>query len=132
MSTTQEAVTQQAKRMSRLWRAAAWDELARCFSDGVVQVGPRLKDLSRGRAAVVAGYRVFRGGAQQTEYREANFRTEVWPGFATTVYDWRMRYVSEGEKRFSSGTDQFIFEASEGNWIAVWRFIDFWEDRADG
>jgi len=131
MSTTQEVVTEQAKRISRLWRAAAWDELASCFSDGVIQVGPQLKELSRGRAAMVGSYRVFMNGAQLTEYHEENFRTEVWPGFATTVYDWRMKYLTEGEKRFSSGTDQFIFEMTGKGFLAVWRYIDFQEDRTD-
>ena len=131
MSITPETVIQAAQRISRSWRSEAWEELARCFSDSLVQVGPHLKELSRSRSAAIESYRVFMGGAQLTEYHEENFRAEVWPGFATAVYDWHMRYITEGEKRFSSGTDQFIFQEADGRLLAVWRYIDFGEDRAE-
>jgi hypothetical protein len=131
MSITQDTVMRAAQRISRLWRAAAWDELASCFSEGIVQVGSRLKELSKGRAAAVDSYWAFMNGAELLEYHEENFRAETWPGSATAIYEWRMKYTTEGERRFSSGTDQFIFQESAGKLIAVWRFLDFWEDRAD-
>ena len=47
--------------------------------------------------------------------------------------EWDMIYLTEGERRFSRGTDQFIFqEGPEGHWLAIWRYVDFWEDRKDG
>jgi hypothetical protein len=131
MSTTQEAADQAAKRISRLWRSESWDELAGCFSESFVQVGPQLKELSRGRSAAVDSYRAFMHGAKLIEYEERNFRTEVWPRCATTIYEWHMRYSTEGETRFSKGTDQFIFLESNGSILAVWRYVDFWEDRAE-
>jgi Domain of unknown function (DUF4440) len=131
MQSTQEEVIAATKRISELWRLAAWDELANCFAEGIVQVGPRLKELGRGRQAAIDSYRAFMAGAQLTEYHEENFRAEVWPGFATAVYEWRMKYITEGERRFSSGTDQFLFQKADGRLLAVWRFIDFWEDRSD-
>jgi len=42
-----------------------------------------------------------------------------------------MRYVTDGERRFSSGTDQFLFQEVDGRLLAVWRFVDFWDDRSD-
>jgi hypothetical protein len=131
MNLTQDTVTRAAQRISRLWCAAAWDELGRCFSEGIVQAGPRLKELSRGRAAAVDSYRTFMTGAELLEYHEENFRSETWPGFATAIFEWRMKYKTDGEQRFSSGSDQFIFQESAGELIAVWRYVDFWEDRAD-
>jgi hypothetical protein len=94
-------------------------------------VGPRLKELSRGRAAAIESYKTFVTGAELLEYYEENFRGETWPGFATAIYEWQMKYMTEGEKRFSSGSDQFIFQEKAGGLIAVWRYLDFWEDRAD-
>jgi hypothetical protein len=131
MSTTREAAIEAAKRITKLWRAAAWDELAPCFAEEIVQVGPRLKELSRGRSAAIEGYRAFTSGARLLEYHEENFRSEAWSDFATVVYEWRMRYIAEGERRFSSGTDQFIFQEVAGRLHVVWRFVDFWEDRAE-
>ncbi len=131
MSITHDAVVRVAQRISQLWRAAAWDELAPCFAEGIVQVGPRLKALSRGRQAAVDSYRAFMTGAKLLEYHEENFRAETWPGFATAFYEWRMKYTTEGERRISIGSDQFIFQESAGELIAVWRYVDFWEDKAD-
>ena len=127
-----EMVSNAAQRISRLWRTSEWTELRECFSSEIVQVGPRLKVLSRGREAAITSYQQFMAGAQLIEYHEENFRSEVWRGFATCIYEWRMKYLSEGERRISSGTDQFMFqEESAGRWTAVWRFVDFWEDRKD-
>jgi hypothetical protein len=96
------------------------------------QVGPRLKEFSRGREPAIESYRQFTTGAQLIDYHEENFRTEVWPGFALCSYEWRMKYITEGERRHSSGTDQFLFrEVSAEEWVAVWRFIDFWVDRKE-
>ncbi len=131
MNMTEDAVTRAAQRISQLWRMAAWDELGRCFSEGIIQVGPHLNQLSRGRAAAVESYRTFMTGAELLEYSEENFRSETWPGFATAIYEWRMKYQTGGEQRFSSGSDQFIFRESAGELIAVWRYLDFWEDQAD-
>lgn len=71
-------------------------------------------------------------GAQLLDYHEENFRADVWPGFALCSYEWRMKYATEGERRYSSGTDQFLFrEVPVVGWIAVWRFLDFWEDKKE-
>jgi hypothetical protein len=128
---THDKTTLAAQRISQLWRAAAWDELGRCFSEQIIQMGPRLKELSRGRSAAVDSYRAFMTGAQLLEYHEENFRSETWTGFATAIYEWRMKYMTEGERRFSCGSDQFIFQELAGELIAVWRYVDFWEDRPD-
>jgi len=131
MNTKSDSAVQAAKRISELWRAEAWGALASCFSEAIVQVGPHLKELSRGQRAAIESYQVFTSGAKLLEYHEENFRSEVWPGFATTIYEWQMRYVTDGQRRFSRGSDQFIFQESAGQWLAVWRFVDFREDRAD-
>jgi Domain of unknown function (DUF4440) len=131
MNITQETVIRRAQYISQLWRAASWDELARCFSDEIIQVGPHLKELSRGRPAAIDSYRAFMNGAKLLEYHEENFRSDIWPSFAIAIYEWRMKYTTDGERRFSSGSDQFIFQESAGELIAVWRYVDFWEDKAD-
>ena len=53
MNIARDAVIRRARDISQLWRAAAWNELAQCFSEGIIQVGPRLKELSRGRSAAI-------------------------------------------------------------------------------
>ena len=131
MNPTQEEVIAATKRISQLWRAAGWEELANCFAEGIVQVGPRLKELGRGRLAAIESYQAFMTGAHLAEYHEKDFRAEVWSGFATAVYEWQMRYVTDGERRFSSGTDQFLFQEVDCRLLAVWRFVDFWDDRSD-
>ena len=130
MNTSSEVIISAAQRISKLWRAAEWNELQGCFSADIIQVGPHLKELSRGREAAIESYRQFSNGAKLTEYNEGDFRADIWRGVATCVYEWSMTYMAEGELRFSRGTDQFIFqEESSGRWIAIWRYIDFWEDR---
>jgi hypothetical protein len=132
MNTTSETIIRTTQRISELWRAGQWDELHNLFSADIVQAGPRLKELSRGRDAAIEGYRKFQTGAQLTDYNEENFRAEVWPGFALCSYEWRMKYTTDSERRFSSGTDQFLFrEVSAEKWAAVWRYLDFWEDKKE-
>jgi hypothetical protein len=131
MNITQDTAIRGAQHISQLWRAAVWDELAPCFSEEMIQVGPRLKELSRGRLAAIDSYRAFMNGAKLLEYHQQNFRSEIWPGFAIVIYEWWMKYTTDGERRFSNGTDQFIFQESAGELIAVWRYVDFGEDKAD-
>src|ERR1035437_6679445 len=132
MCASKESVIHTTQQISRLWRAAKWDELRDCFAPGIVQVGPRTKELSRGCDAAIGSYRQFVEGARLTDYHEENFRVEVWPGFALCVYEWRMKYVTDGERRCSSGTYQFLFqEDAARQWTAVWRHLDFWEDKKE-
>ncbi|MFZ1054974.1 MAG: nuclear transport factor 2 family protein [Opitutaceae bacterium] len=132
MSAPQDTIVESTKQISLLWRAAKWEDLGRCFSEEVVQVGPRLRELTRGREAAVESYKQFFENARLIDYDEGAFRAEVWPGFAICTYEFRMKYEAEGKRRFSSGTDQFLFrQEPEHRWVAVWRFLDFWEDRED-
>jgi hypothetical protein len=86
---------------------------------------PGLKDLVRGREALVQSYADFMAQSRIVDYTESNHSTHAWRDTAVVTYDWTMTYEQKGETKSESGQDMFVFVRRNSHWLAILRVMLF-------
>jgi hypothetical protein len=71
--------------------------------------GPGLKELERGREALVQSYAGFMGQSRIVDYAESDHFTHAWEDTDVVTYDWTMRYEQKAQTNHESGEDMFVF-----------------------
>ncbi len=87
--------------------------------------GPCLKELVRGREALVQSYVDFMGQSRIIEYAESDHSAHAWGNTAAVTYNGTMTYEQKGNTKRESGQDMFVFVRRELHWVAVLRVMLF-------
>ncbi|HXX14414.1 MAG TPA: nuclear transport factor 2 family protein [Candidatus Eremiobacteraceae bacterium] len=111
--------------LNSAWRERRFEELARFFDPDIVMKGPGLKELVRGRQALVQSYADFMERSSVVEYAESDHSTQAWGDTAAVTYNWTMTYEQKGETKRESGQDMFVLVRRDGHWVAVLRVMLF-------
>ena len=111
--------------LNSAWRERRFEELTAFFDPAVVMKGPGLKELVRGRDALVQSYRDFMAQSKIVEYAESDHSTHIWGDTAAVTYAWIMAYEQKGETKRESGQDMFVFVRRDSNWLAILRVMLF-------
>jgi hypothetical protein len=112
-------------RINAAWLDRRFDELDRYFDENIVMRGPGLKEVARGRAALVQSYIDFMSKSKVLEYLESNHSIDVNQSTAVATFDWSMTWEQNGKQDSASGHDMFVFEWRGSAWIAVLRLMLF-------
>jgi hypothetical protein len=120
-----DEIRQALDDLNRGWRDRRFSDLGQFFDENVVMKGPHLKELLRGRDALVQSYVDFMARSELVEYTESNHRIDRWGLTAAAAYDWWMTWKQDGKTESGTGQDMFVFQWQESRWIAVLRIMLF-------
>jgi uncharacterized protein (TIGR02246 family) len=122
---SKHAVRAVIAKIDAAWRLKEFDGLDECFDENAVIVGPGYAEFARGREKCANSYREFATNAAVLSYSESSHTLRTWESTAVYTFAWEMEYRrKEGPKR-EAGTDQLVFEVTDGRWRLVWRYIYF-------
>lgn len=120
-----DQVRQTLDAINQAWKERRFDALNEFFDENIVMKGPGLKELVRGRQAIIQSYVQFMGQSRVVEHIESNHAVDVWGDVAVATYDWAMTYEQKGETNTEHGHDMFAFSKHDERWLAVFRLILF-------
>ncbi len=120
-----DEIQQTLDNLNRAWRDQRFEDLSRFFDDNIVMKGPGLKELGRGREALVQSYVEFMKQSSIMDYSESNYSIHSWSGAAAASYDWAMTYEQNGKTHQESGQHMFVFVRRKSRWLAVLRMMLF-------
>jgi hypothetical protein len=109
--------------MNGAWLERRFEALPAFIAPDVVMKGPAVKELVRGRDALVQSYVDFMAKSTVLEYSEANHVIDLWGELAAVSYDWTMTWEQKGKTESGSGQDMFVLRQEQGCWVAVLRVM---------
>ena len=99
------------------------EKLGSAFHPDMVIKGPNFREMSRGVKACVQSYQDFLDQARVHQCKFFEPHIDVAGDTAVATYAWEMTYERMGETYEESGHDLFVFNRSNGKWLAVWRVM---------
>jgi len=118
-----EEIRRILKKINDAWVKGPSEDLAEYFHEDMVIAGPGLEESGKGRPACTASYEEFTRVAAIKDFEESELNIHIWNDTAVAHYKFTIAYEMEGRDHLDSGCDLFVFNKSEGKWIAVWRTI---------
>jgi len=113
------------RELNSAWREKRFEELAAFFDPAIVMKGPALKELVRGREALVQSYADFMAQSRIIDYAESGHSAHAWGDTAAVTYNWTMTYEQKGETKRESGQDMFVLARRGLRWVSVLRVMLF-------
>jgi hypothetical protein len=95
--------------------------LADCFHQDMVIKGCDLKTMAKGRDACVLSYAGFIRQAKISAFSQDEPDIQVTDDTAIATYGWTIMYALAGKEYTEPGHDVFVFQRTNGKWLAVWR-----------
>ena len=95
--------------------------LADCFHADMVIKGCDLETVAEGRDACVGSYVDFIQQAKISAFRQDEADIRVVGDTAIASYGWKITYTLEGKEYTEPGHDVFVFNRTNGKWLAIWR-----------
>jgi uncharacterized protein (TIGR02246 family) len=92
-----------------------------CFHSDMVIKGCDLKTMARGRDECVRSYVGFIQQAQVKTFSQDGPEIQLTGDTAVATYGWTIMYVLEGKEYTEPGHDVFVFQRTNGKWLAIWR-----------
>ncbi len=120
-----EQVRKTLDAINQAWQDRRFDALNTMFDEGMVMRGSGLKELVRGREAIIHSYAQFMAQSTVRAYSESNHVIDHWGDVACATYDWAMTYKQGTETKTENGQDMFVFTRRGSAWIAILRLISF-------
>jgi uncharacterized protein DUF4440 len=111
--------------LNSAWRERRFDDLARFFDADILMKGPGLKELARGREALVQSYAGFMAQSRIVDYAESDHFTHSWEHTGVVTYNWTMTYEQKAQTKHESGQDMFVFLYRDSHWVAILRLMLF-------
>jgi ketosteroid isomerase-like protein len=109
------------------WLSNKPEEICRvlndCFHQDMVIKGCDLKTMAQGREACVRSYVDFIQQAKVSAFSQNEPDIQVTGDTAIASYGWTIQYTLEGKDYTESGHDVFVFQRSNGKWLAIWRVM---------
>ena len=107
------------------WLSNNPDEVSKvlndCFHQDMVIKGCDLKTMAKGRQACVRSYVGFIQQAKISAFSQNEPDIHVTGDTAIATYGWTIMYTLEGKEYTEPGHDVFVFQRTNGKWLAVWR-----------
>ncbi len=95
--------------------------LADCFHGEMVIKGCDLETLAAGREECVRSYVDFIEQAKISAFEQDEADIRVVGDTAVASYGWKITYALEGNEYTQPGHDAFVFNRTNGKWLAIWR-----------
>lgn len=95
--------------------------LANCFHKDMVIKGCDLEILATGREACVRSYVDFIKQAKVSAFSQDEPDIQIFGDTAIATYGWNITYTLDGKEYTEPGHDVFVFNRTNGKWLAVWR-----------
>jgi uncharacterized protein (TIGR02246 family) len=131
VTTRENRVREALQQISQAWLAGNPDALTERFATDIVMVFPGFSGSSKGREALLAGFRDFCDNARIHAYEETDHQVNVAGGVAVATFRFDMVYERDGSRYHSTGRDFWVFEENRNRWLAVWRtMLDVAEEPA--
>jgi hypothetical protein len=121
----EDEIRQTLDSFNRAWRERRFGELSQVLDEHVVMNGTGLKELLRGRDALIQSYVDFMTNSEIVEYSESNHSVDRWGDTAVAVYHWSMTWRQDGKADSASGQDMFVFQRRQSRWVVVLRVLLF-------
>jgi ketosteroid isomerase-like protein len=97
------------------------DGLDRVLDDQVVMVFPGFDRRAQGKSAMIGGFEDFAANAEVHEHRETDEQIDVIGDIAVASYRFEIIYSRDSIIYRCTGRDLWVFQRSQGRWLAVWR-----------
>ncbi len=125
LAPTEQSLREVIARIDAAWRFKRFEGLDACFHEDAVIVGPGYAEFARGWEKCAESYREFASNASVLSYTESAHALRTWASTAVYTFAWEMQYRRADSAKREAGTDQLVFEFSQGRWQLVWRHIFF-------
>lgn len=107
------------------WLSNKPDEVSKvltdCFHPDMVIKGCDLKTMAQGREECVRSYVGFIKQATIGAFSQDEPEIQVTGDTAVATYGWTIMYTLEGKQYTEPGHDVFVFQRTNGKWLAIWR-----------
>jgi hypothetical protein len=111
------------RKMENAWMGGRIDELATCFLEAAVLVGPDLEQRLEGRDPIVSSYAQFLEEARLLAFDSEPPMVDVFGDSAVTLTAWTVEYERLGEVQREQGKDLLVLARDEGEWKVAWRTL---------
>jgi hypothetical protein len=95
--------------------------LSEIFHPEMVIKGCDLKTMAKGREECVRSYAGFIQQAKVSAFSQDEPDIQVTEEIAIATYGWTIQYTLEGKEYTEPGHDVFVFQRTNGKWLAIWR-----------
>jgi ketosteroid isomerase-like protein len=95
--------------------------LTDCFHKDMVIKGCDLKTMAQGREECVRSYVGFIQQARIGAFSQDEPDIQITGDTAIATYGWTIQYELEGKEYTEPGHDLFVFQRTNGKWLAIWR-----------
>ena len=113
------------QKINDSWLSNQPDEVSKvltdCFHQDMVIKGCDLKTMAKGRKACVLSYVGFIKEAQISAFSQDEPDIQITGNTAIASYGWTIQYKLEGKEYTEPGHDVFVFQRTNGKWLAIWR-----------
>jgi hypothetical protein len=116
--------------INRAWRENRPLDMKTSLHADVTMAFPGFTDTVTGRDVLLEGFVEFCTNARVIEYEETDEQIQVVGHIAVASFRFNMLYERASYRERSTGRDLWVFEQSNGKWIAVWRtMLEIKEER---
>lgn len=95
--------------------------LADCFHADMVIKGCDLETVAKGRDACIRSYVDFIEQAKIRAFHQDEADIRIVGDTAVASYGWNITYTLEENEFTEPGHDVFVFNRTNGKWLAIWR-----------
>lgn len=114
-------VAETMRRINEAWRDGRVDDMVPLIHEDMVMVLPGFDGRVEGRDVFLEGYRDFCANAQVLEFVEDPYEIDAGDRVAVVSYTYAMLYERDGTRARTAGRDLWVFENTDGKWVAAWR-----------
>ena len=116
-----EQVEAAMRRINRTWLEGRVDDLTPLVHEDVAITVPGFVARAQGRQLFLAGFREFSSSAVILDFNEHDHQVDVVGRTGVATFQYEMVYERSGGRYRATGRDLWVFELTNGEWIAVWR-----------
>ncbi len=124
MNESKTQVHETLAAINRAWRENRPSDMMPHLHPEVTMAFPGFTGAVVGRDKLIASFVEFATNARVLEYEESEEQIHVIGRVAVASYRFSILYERASYRERSTGRDIWIFEQSNGKWIAVWRTMN--------
>ena len=116
-----DTIREMIRQLNDAWVKGHPSQLADFFDPNIVMVNPDFSHRTEGRDACIASYADFCAQADVQDFTLGERSVDVFGDTAIATYSYGIAYEMGGERFHDTGRDIFVFNRTNGKWLAVWR-----------
>jgi hypothetical protein len=116
-----DRVASTMREINQAWVEGRVDDLGRMVHPEIVMSLPGFAGRILGSADFLQGFREFCDSATILRFEESDQQIDRISRTAVVAFCYDMLYERSGQRYRATGRDVWVFEETDGRWLAVWR-----------